>query len=238
MSKKITLGIFASMGEGAVVLLSDDAVLSALPIGPTGTHNSRLFPVIEDVLSANSLKLQEVSAVAADVGPGSFTGIRLALSAARTLGWIGNLRLIPVVSLDVLAIDASNKLAAKGLCPDVFAVGLDARKRSVYCAVYSMDKTVSRARSPFLLPIADVARLIPPDCVLCGQGFSEYDLSHWKGKVFADQLDYSPALCAQAVTRALRKGFFCDWKNLVPIYLRRAEAEEVWDRKFGGRSDS
>jgi tRNA threonylcarbamoyladenosine biosynthesis protein TsaB len=109
-----------------------------------------LAPAITAVLDEAWVPRQDVTAVAVGVGPGPFTGLRVGLVTARTLGLALGVPVYGVCTLDVLAAQAVDE----GLA-EPFLVATDARRKEVYWAAY--DETGARLDGPHVSRPADVA---------------------------------------------------------------------------------
>lgn len=126
-------------------------------------HAERLFPLIDEVLAAADVEIEQVARIAVNVGPGSFTGIRIAVAAARGLGLALG---IPVVGIDALHLIAAS-LSEPADGPVLAAV--DARRGEVYAALYGPNGEVLEA--PFAADAdAVLARLGDRATVLAGSG--------------------------------------------------------------------
>lgn len=98
-------------------------------------HSDLLIPQLRRLFKKAKLNPQDVSAVCVDTGPGSFTGIRIGVACARTLGQTLNVPVIGISSLDIIAGTAS---AGQVICATVPAPG-----NNVFAAVYSGLKRIS-----------------------------------------------------------------------------------------------
>src|SRR5512142_1987226 len=95
-------------------------------------HGEQLAPLIEQALAQAGAGRQDLTAIAVGVGPGPFTGLRVGLVTARTLGFVLDIPVRGVCSLDVLAVEAADSGAVSGH----FVVATDARRKEVYLASY------------------------------------------------------------------------------------------------------
>lgn len=95
-------------------------------------HGELLAPAISEVLGAAGAVRQDLTAIAVGVGPGPFTGLRVGLVTARTLGAVLGIPVYGVCTLDVLAAEAVNRAMVGG----DFVVATDARRKEVYWASY------------------------------------------------------------------------------------------------------
>ena len=118
-------------------------------------HGELLAPGISSVMSAAGVVRQDLTAIAVGVGPGPFTGLRVGLVTARTLGVVLEIPVYGVCTLDVLAAEAVDR----GIVTRDFLVATDARRKEVYCASY--DERGQRVEGPFVAKPADVDRKRP-----------------------------------------------------------------------------
>lgn len=113
-------------------------------------HAELIFPRIEALLARNGLGYADLTRIAVTTGPGSFTGLRIGLSAARGLGLARNIPVLGIQSLVALSLPAG--------CNPV-AVLLDARRDEAWFQTFSGPAIpVSEAR---LLPLAEARNLVP-----------------------------------------------------------------------------
>ena len=133
-------------GEDVVVELTSERPLQ---------HGEQLAPLIERALAQAGLVRQDLTAIGVGVGPGPFTGLRIGLVTARTLGYVLELPVYGVCTLDVLAIEAVDTRVVTG----DFLVATDARRREVYLASYDADG--GRLAGPEVGKPADLASELP-----------------------------------------------------------------------------
>ncbi len=211
--RELMLGFSASMGEGAVALLSRGEVLEARSVGPKETISARMVPLVREMLEGRSLAVRSLSAVGADVGPGSFTGMRIALSAARALAWAAGLPAVKVLSQDVLARSAPGRHGRFVLC-------MDARRGKVYAALYERDASGGPVRlaGPALVDADRLEDFAPRAAVLGEHPAASGPLPPYEPRAFAELLRL-----------AWNEGPPLSWKDLLPLYLRKTEAEEKWE---------
>lgn len=120
--------VTAALHDGADVVAE---LVSERPM----KHGEQLAPLIDRLLTQAGLIRQDVTAVAVGAGPGPFTGLRVGLVTARTLGYALDIPVYAVCTLDVLAVEA----AGTGAVAEPFAVATDARRKEVYLATYDAD---------------------------------------------------------------------------------------------------
>ena len=136
--------VTAALHDGNDVV---DERLSDVPM----KHGEHLAPLIARALEDAGIVRQDLTAIAVGVGPGPFTGLRVGIVTARTLGFVLDLPVYGVCSLDAVALEAVGTGAATGS----FLVATDARRKEVYLASYDADG--ARLEGPVVTRPADVA---------------------------------------------------------------------------------
>jgi len=102
------------------------------------SHAEKLHVFIEEVIAKAGISVHELKAVAVSQGPGSYTGLRIGVSAAKGLCYALNIPLIAVDTMQTLASQA-------GIADGKIVPMLDARRMEVYSAVFNSDLTLERA---------------------------------------------------------------------------------------------
>lgn len=125
----LILALDTATPAGSVALVDEQRTLVSRYFDVGLQHNQRLFVEVEDALKVAGCTFDQLSAIAVTIGPGSFTGLRLGLSAAKGFCLARELPLVTVPTLEVLA--ARLPFANCPVCPM-----LDARKGEVYTALY------------------------------------------------------------------------------------------------------
>lgn len=123
------LALDTATPAGSVALVDEERTLVSRYFDVGLQHSRRLFVEVEDALKVAGCTFDQLSAIAVSIGPGSFTGLRLGLSAAKGFCLAQELPLVTVSTLEVLA--ARLPFARHPVCPM-----LDARKGEVYTALY------------------------------------------------------------------------------------------------------
>ncbi|MBS2939270.1 tRNA (adenosine(37)-N6)-threonylcarbamoyltransferase complex dimerization subunit type 1 TsaB [Nocardioides sp. J2M5] len=118
-------------------------------------HGEHLAPLIARAMDDAGIVRQDLTAIAVGVGPGPFTGLRVGLVTARTLGFVLDVPVYGVCSLDAVAVEVVGTGAATG----GFLVATDARRKEVYLASYDADGR--RLEGPVVTRPADVATTAP-----------------------------------------------------------------------------
>lgn len=160
------LAIDTALDACSAAILEGDKVLARV-VSPGGKGNAeRLLPVLEQARAAAGIELKQLDAIAATIGPGSFTGIRTALATARALGLALNRPVHGVTTTQALAVAAAQ--------PGRHTVAvIDARRGEVYMQAFAAaDISLGEALAePRILPIAAAVAALPAGTtILVGSG--------------------------------------------------------------------
>jgi len=162
-----TLALDTSMGACSAALVSRDGTarnIFARAERMARGHAEALMPMVAEVMSESGLGFAELDVIAATTGPGSFTGVRIAISAARAIALVTGAKLFGIDSLTVMAREA-HKVA--GRAP--FAVAVDARRGMLYFGLY--DEVAGKLDGPRLIAPDDAVALLPDALrAVCGSG--------------------------------------------------------------------
>ncbi len=208
--------------------LTEDDFLLAQSYENTGlTHSVTLLPMVEELLKRCGVALSDVEVIAVAAGPGSFTGVRIGVSAAKGLAWALDK---PCAKVSTLEAMAWNAVSVPGLlCPV-----MDARRDQVYNARFSSDgETVTRLtpdRAIGLDELAGEVENIPREQILVGDGAALcYNWFREKGvpaRMCAPNLRYQSAWgVARAGWELAKAGKLVSAHDLVPDYHRLSQAE-------------
>jgi len=126
------LAFETSAKAASVAVLQDGMLLGEYMQNGGQTHSRTLMKMAQDLLQNCDLNALNVDAVACAVGPGSFTGIRIGLAAAKGFAWG---REIPLIGVSTLEAMAKNVAVADG----IYCAAMDARRDQVYTACFAMD---------------------------------------------------------------------------------------------------
>ena len=222
------LALDTSMGAcSAAVLRADGDArrLESLQVEMPRGHAEALMPMVDEVLAEAELEPHDLDMVAATVGPGSFTGVRIAIAAARGLALVTNAKLFGTDSLSVMARAA---LLAGAEPKGPFAVAVDARRGMLYFGLF--DATARKMEGPLLVAPDDAAALLPeglvPDGLALGVGSGASALAEAavsRGLAVAPALETLQPSAAALAEITFESGKPCD--VLRPLYLRPPDAK-------------
>jgi tRNA threonylcarbamoyladenosine biosynthesis protein TsaB len=193
------------------------------------THSRTLMPIVEHIMKNAEITMAEISAVAVAVGPGSFTGIRIGVSAAKGLAFAAS---IPAVGVSTLAAMARNAAFADGLV----VCAMDARRNQIYNALFeAKNGALTRLTPDRAIGLDELSEELRGDSrpkIVVGDG----------GRLCAEALAAADVACRLApphlvmqhavsvaleAEEAARKGGLVSAQELLPVYLRPPQAERL-----------
>ena len=211
----IVLGIESSTARAGVGVATDDGVIATVEVTRGPRHAEILAPSIAFVCDQAGIALAEVDAIAVDIGPGLFTGLRVGIATANGLAQALRRPMIGVCSLDVLA--HPRRFGAS----DIVTV-IDARRQEVYAARYGVVEghRLKRTMEPTVLPPADLLAQVG-EAVVVGDTLTE------QGAIFA-----LPSV--ESLLELAHGQQPVEPSVIAPLYLRKSDAELHAERGPGG----
>ena len=193
------------------------------------THSRTLMPIVEHILKNTGMTMAQIDAVAVAAGPGSFTGIRIGVSAAKGLAFAMEK---PAIAVSALAAMARNV----AFCDGLIICAMDARRSQIYNALFeAKDGQLTRLTEDRAISLADLTEELrndPRPKTVVGDG----------GRLCADFLTAQGVACRLAPPHLLMQnamsvaleaealvaaGQLQSAQELLPIYLRPPHAEPL-----------
>lgn len=212
------LAIDTATQQMGVTVTDGDVILASYELLAEHPHAAELPGAVTRVLKAAGLTLNALDAVAVDLGPGSFTGLRIGLAFVKALAFTTKKPVIGVSSLDVLA--AGVPFASQPVCPI-----LDAKQHNVYAALFRVEAGMPKRESDYWLgPTDDVLGCLTEPMIFLGDGCARYReriLQRCPGARFAPPELWWPksAALARLGRQRLEEHQADDPARLVPMYL-------------------
>ena len=222
-TSKLILALETSGRHGSVAVLRGDETLSQGKIEASQRTASAMTPLIAEVLRSGDLRLAEIDIVGVTIGPGSFTGLRVGVTTAKTLAYVTKCQVIGVNTLDAIACQAPSSVAS------VWVV-IDAQRQQLFAAYYERDaagRMVER-RATHLIDKQDWLHAFNAGDAVMGPGLNKLQSDLPAEIQVIDNTLWEPtAASVGAVTHELFKAGQRDdvWK-LAPLYFRPSAAEE------------
>jgi tRNA threonylcarbamoyladenosine biosynthesis protein TsaB len=221
LENRLVLGIDNSMDFLSMVLAVGDGLVEERHIWNKRAPSEIVAVEVHEMLTNNGFTIDKVGLVAVTLGPGSFTGIRVALSFCKGLHVGGNIPLVGVPTLDALASPFSF-MEGHYLCPVI-----DAKKSEVFASLYRVSGgDVLRIEDYRTLKPAELAPMMKMPCICFGTGAAvcaPFLSEHTDVRIIKDGFSRisGDALVREGLKRASEAGT----GTPQPIYCRKSEAE-------------
>ena len=221
------IALESSAVTASAAVTEDDRLLAQSFQNSGLTHSATLMPMVSDLLKNTGLTLDEMDVVAVAAGPGSFTGVRIGVAAAKGLAWPGDKPCAPCSTLESMAWQCAHM--GGEIC-----AAMDARRDQVYCARFLAEngqlKRLTGDRAMALDRLVQEVRASGKPQILVGDG------AHLARKALVEQglpctlmpphLLYQTAWgVARAALRMAREDQLVSAAAMAPSYHRLSQAE-------------
>ncbi len=234
-------GAYSDMVEKAMKILALDTALNACSVAIVDGsnilaeqheerargHAERLIPMIKKLMNQACLTFENLDLIAVSVGPGTFTGLRIGLSAARGISLASSTPCLGITTLETLAASVSSTQANDR----PIVVAIDARRKEVYFQIFKFSKTHEfpiPMDTPRAIPLSDIKPSLPTvPFVLIGSGAKLIDEAGLLEDKQAEILNINPNPEAYLLARiAHRHGLpAVGSPSPAPVYLRAPDAK-------------
>jgi len=224
------LAIETSSRIGSVALAEDGKVLAEETFPHGLQHAARMVPAIDEMCRKLDWKPMDITEIYVSSGPGSFTGLRIGITLAKTLAFASGASIVAVPTAQVLVENAPAD--AKHVI-----IVIDAKRQQIYTASFERDETGWKIREPAHLDsLGEMLARTPRPVHLLGEGIpyhQQFIPAESDGIVIVDDANWRPtaAVVARLGWQMAREGKFTSAPELLPVYIRRPEAEEKLDPK-------
>lgn len=219
------LGIETSTRAASVAIVSDEKILAETVRESPQSFSETLMPLVEEVVKSSDT-FSKIDAVAVSIGPGSFTGLRIGLATAKSLAYAWRTKIIGVPTLSAMSY---NFPSAKVLPL------IDAQKNRAYCQLFENSLSLTDLEvSPINEVVAELEHA-SGEIFLCGDVLHKIKIPLPANvKLAPPNLRMPRASCVALCGKILLDAGRADnVMNLEPLYIRRAEAEVLWERRHG-----
>ena len=230
----IVLGIETSTPQTSIALGTQTEIVAAARLTGKARHDV-VVPALEDLLRWSGLELRQIGGVAVGLGPGLFTGLRVGVETGKSLAQVLGVPIVGIGSLDALAFGVRHAGRLIGAV-------IDARRGEVFHALYrSVPGGIVRQTDYTVAPpdhLAADLEALREDVLLVGNGAILYrrELEVGPRVEIGSATTGHPeaaALVELAVPRLLREEYDRLY-DVVPLYLRKSDAEIAWDQRHRG----
>lgn len=235
----LILAIDTSAKPVSCALVRDGRVLGSFYSNTGLTHSQTLMPMVQNVMDISGVTAEMLDAVAVNAGPGSFTGVRIGVSAVKGIAFTSDL---PCVSVSTLESMAEQVAVTEGA---VICCAMDARCQQVYTALFTKNEAgetvrLSEDEAVSLSDLQEKLLKTGKPIVLVGDG-SELCYNVFKDAV--PQIALAPAAVryqnasATAVVahRLFEAGQTVSAEELLPVYLRLPQAERELNSRLNNK---
>lgn len=217
------LAIDTSTMISTVTIANDTEILGDFNVNQSKTHSESLVPMIETLLSLLGMTIKDIDKFIIAQGPGSFTGLRIGMTVAKTLAQIEKKDLITISTLKAMAAGSTSKRAKLPL--------IDARSTRVYGALY--DENLEEIIPENLYEIDDLARIV-------NEKGLEIEMIGLLNDKYFDKFKNAkkgPININNCIGKSLIR--LCQEENTIakelyqisPNYLRKSQAEREFEKK-------
>lgn len=226
MSLRI-LGIETATRAASVAVIFNGKILAESLRESPQSFSETLMPQVEEVIKLSGA-FENLDAVAVSIGPGSFTGLRIGLATAKALAYAWGIKIIGVPTLQALAY---NFPSAKVLPM------IDAQKNRAYCQLFEKNSPLSKLEVRPVDEVISEAGKLDGEIFLCGDVLHKIKIPLPPNVKLAPPHLKMPRASSIAIC-AENLGKVDNVMNLEPLYIRRAEAEVLWEKRHGLSSES
>ncbi len=220
------LALESSAAPCSAALVRDGVLLAQNWQNSGLTHSRTLLPMTDSLLLNSGHSLQEVDVIAVAAGPGSFTGLRIGVAAAKGLAWPRSLPCAPCSTLESMAWPLAH------LAGQVLVCAMDARRSQVYNALFlATGQGLERLTPDRAISLEELGRdlqRLPQEKILVGDG-AQLCHDHLRETGVGLAPAHLRLQSAWGVARAARemadRGALVSGADLVPVYHRLSQAE-------------
>lgn len=216
----LILNIDTSGQRAHISLAQDGKVLHYLDNESQKDHASFLQPAVLQLSKSAGIQLADVDAIAVTAGPGSYTGLRVAMASAKGLCYALKKPLIALNTLEVLTVSATLLFSFEN-DPVLFCPMIDARRMEVFTAIYDKELNPYLSPRPFILnELSFEQELSAHKILFFGRGSAK-----WRGicnhpKAVFEEVDVLPEGLASLSYSMASKKRFADLAYSEPFYLK------------------
>ncbi|KHE92924.1 MAG: peptidase [Candidatus Scalindua brodae] len=219
------LGIETSGLIGNIAVCDGNTVVGKKIYGNNFSHGKEMVSSLVSIFNEIKWEPGDIDLIAVSTGPGSYTGLRIGITCAKTLAYGLGKPVIDVPTLDVLVENVKDN-NAKTICPVI-----DAKRKSVYACIYDRCNNENRKATDFLIISPDdLIDILPESTLIFGDGIAPYkEIFTQKGLIIVEDEKLGIADAADVARLGMKRydqGIRCEINALTPLYLRKSEAEE------------
>ncbi len=228
------LSVDTSSNVASVAICDDEKLVCEIIVNNKKTHSQTLMPMIDSALKQSELEICDIDLLVSANGPGSFTGLRIGVSAVKGLSHAADIPVVGVSTLEAMAYNLP-------FCEYVISPIMDARRQQVYNAVYEWNNgELIEVKAPRALSIEELIQefsTLNKKVVFLGDGVKVH--KQYITEKLGDKATFAPA-CANeqrasglaiAAKKLYDEGKAVSCYELAPVYLRKPQAERELEER-------
>lgn len=228
------LAVDTSSSVAAVAVMENEKLLGEYSINHKKTHSQRLMPMIAELLSSLELSPKDIDIYAASSGPGSFTGLRIGVTAVKAMAYAAGKPVVSVPTLDAIAYNIP-------MCDSFVCPIMDARNNQVYTTLYKWEKGFQiRVLDYMGIHVEELTQIIKEksnSVVFVGDAVEIH--SEYLKSALGELCEIAPgslllqkaSSVAYAALVKARRGELESCFEMSPYYLRKSQAERELEKR-------
>lgn len=207
--------LFIDTASSRIILaiLEDDKIVYEKNVENDMNLSTRIFPLIDEMFQKTNMQPSDVDRIYVVNGPGSFTGVRIGVTIAKTMAWALHKEIVPLSELELMATTSVEQTYKVPY--------IDARREAVFGAIYDKDNQVLLKEQ--YISIEELCKHIPD---MNDVAFLGYTPIHIDGTMVEPNVDLSMLIKRHQNDRSLNP------HEVNPNYLKRTEAEEKLEKSL------
>lgn len=209
----------------AVALAEDEKLIKEEIIEDKNTHSVKLMPLLDKLLQKTNTKISDIDLFSCDIGPGSFTGIRIGVSTVKAFLDVTNKKVVGITSLETLACNIDTD--------EIICSLIDAKNENVYCGFFKKENGIYRNIENLCFDninnIITIAKNKNKKIIFIGNGSIAYkdmiESQIENAEIILDEEKNKLNARNIAKLAFYKKNEAVDTNNFKPVYLRKSNAE-------------
>ena len=226
------LSFDTSTKAASIALLNDNELVGEIFINDKRTHSQKLMPMVESLFRLADITADDLDLLAVCIGPGSFTGLRIAMATVKAMAHAKNLKIIAVDSLESLAFNVSD--SDKKIIPV-----LDAQGKNLYTASYRFsDGDYERIDEIEVVEVEELLNKIEKngeEVIVLGEGLDKcrerFDLDNVEIPSLDKNVSKASSVACIAKNKFEKNIDVHSCYDIVPMYIRKSQAEIQYEEK-------
>ncbi len=220
------LAIDTSSKLCSVAILEDTNLIKKIELDTGLTHSETLMPIIKELLECCNLSLTDIDLLVSDVGPGSFTGIRIGVATCKAFSDSLNIPCVGISSLDVLAYNIKND--------GLICSTIDCKNSNCYFALYELNNDI------YTTLVEPCAKSVDEVLLLLKSEYTNKNISFVGDGIPSDVIScelLNSYLNIENLGIAGYKKFICNnnkGENILPLYLKKPQAQIQLEQRLRG----